>query len=1067
MKRKLYSLVLTLLFLASGTFALAQSRVVTGQVTGDGDNDPLIGVTVLVKGTRIGTVTDLDGKYSIAVPPSSNTLIIQYTGYIKQEVSIGSSNNINITLQEDVVGLEEALVTALAIEKDIRSLGYSTQKVEGDELSASGEANVIQGLSSKTSGVQVVGSGGTPGSSSKILIRGNASFTRSNEPLIIVDGIPIDNGQSNMNGSSASDYPFNAGLSGVNSSNRAVDLNPADIASVTVLKGPAATAIYGSRAGNGAIIYTTKRYTSGVKATFSSSVEISQVNKLPELQDRYAQGNGGVFNTADPGADGLWFTADDGSVGTSASWGPEIGGVGGEDLKSYDNTGNFFQNGVSWNNNISFSGGTQKANYRLSVGNTQIQGTIPNTDWDRTSVRLTSDVQLSDKLRLGGTANYVQSGGTRVQNGSNLSGVMLGLSRAPASFDLTGGSLEEGKEGWRLPSGNQNQYFYVYDNPFWTVYENPSTDQVDRMIGNFDVTYDANNWLTVSYKLGVDAYTDARTSIFAIHSWDPPSPTGQVEEFTVRQRQIYSDLIATATKAFSEKSNGRFSIGNNLNERYSAEQYLRGRDLNIEGFYNLSNATNLYAGDASATVRTASLFFMGDYDYDNTYYISFTGRNDWASTFGANKNNFFYPSVNAAVVFSELLPEGSPLAKTLDFGKLRLGYAQTGVEPPAYSSQTYFATSGFTDGFTDGVSFPYLGVNGFGYSDVLGNTDLKPEKQIGTEIGLDLRFFKGRLNVDFTYYIQQSKDILLLRPLAESSGFEALYSNAGEMENKGIELSVSGTPVKTTSGFEWDITANFTKNTNVVTKLETGVDEVNIETAFSSIGSFAIIDQPYGALFGTKWERVDNDNPESALLINPATGLPLIQAERGNVGNPFPDFLLNIRNNFSYKGLRIGVLFDIREGGDIWCGTCARLNRLGRTELSATDRDKMFVIEGVLADVNGESTGQTNNVEIDAVTYYQRYLGDAGAAVEQAVFDGSWTRLRELTVGYDIPMGSNSKIIKSLNLYFTGRNLWLSTDYPGVDPETSLTGSGSNVNGFDYFNNPGTKSYIFGLKAGF
>jgi len=1067
MKRKMYSLVLTLLFLGSASIALAQSRVVTGKVTGDGDNEPLIGVTVQVKGTRIGTVTDLDGKYSIAVPPSSNVLQIRYIGFITQEVTIGSTNNINITMQEDVVGLEEAVVTALAIKKEIRSLGYSTQQVEGDELAGSGEANVIQGLSSKTSGVQVVGSGGTPGSSSKILIRGNASFTRSNEPLIVVDGIPIDNTQQNMNKSTASDYPFNAGLSGVNSSNRAVDLNPADIASVTVLKGPAATALYGSRAGNGAIIYTTKRYKSGVKATFSSSVEISQVNKMPELQSKYAQGNGGVYNVGDPGPDGLWFTADDVSLGTSASWGPEIGGEGGEDLKSYDNIDAFFKNGVSWNNNISFSGGTQKANYRLSVGNTQIQGTTPNTDWDRTSVRLTSDVQLSDKLKLGGTANYVQSGGTRVQNGSNLSGAMLGLSRAPASFDLTGGSLEEGKEGWRLPSGNQNQYFYVYDNPFWTAYENPSTDEVDRMIGNFDVTYEANNWLTFSYKLGVDAYTDARKSIFAIHSWDPPAPTGQVEEFTVRQRQIYSDFIATATKSFNEKSNGRLSVGNNLNHRYFTEQYLRGRDLNIEGFYNLSNATNLFAGDASETIRTASLFIMGDYDYDNTYYLSFTGRNDWASTFGQNKNNFFYPSVNAAIVFSELFEEGSALAKNLDFGKLRLGYAQTGIEPPAYSSQTYFATAGFTDGFTDGVSFPYLGVNGFGYSDILGNTDLKPERQIGTEVGLDLRFLKGRLNVDFTYYIQQSKDILLLRPLAESSGFEALYSNAGEMENKGIELSIGGTPVKTEKGFEWDINANFTRNVNTVTKLEEGVDEINIETAFSSIGSFAIKDQPYGALFGTKWERVDNDDPNSALLINPATGLPLQQAERGNVGNPFPDFLLNIRNNFSYKGLRLSVLLDIREGGDIWCGTCARLNRLGRTELSAEGRDEMYVIEGILADDNGESTGQPNNVEIDAVTYYQRYLGDNGAAVEQAVFDGSWTRLRELTLGYDFSLGADAKMIKSLSIYFTGRNLWLSTDYPGVDPETSLTGSGSNVNGFDYFNNPGTKSYIFGIKAGF
>ncbi len=1065
MIKKSYNLLCIMLLLFIGMEASAQSRVITGTVTGDGDNEPLIGVSVLVKGTSIGTVSDLDGKYSIAVPKGDQVLIYSYTGFVTQEVTVGSSSNINITMQEDVMGLEEAVVTALAIKKEVRSLGYSAQKVGGDELAESGEVNVIQGLAAKTSGVQVVGSGGTPGASSKILIRGNASFTRGNQPLIVIDGIPIDNSQGNMNGSSASDYPFNAGLSGVNSSNRGVDLNPADIESVTVLKGPAATALYGSRAGNGAIIYTTKRYKSGVKATFSSSVEISQVNKMPGLQSEYAQGSGGAYTVADPGPDGLWFTADDVAYGTSASWGPKIGGTGGEDLTSTDNVDNFFQNGVSWNNNLSFSGGSQKANYRLSIGNSQVTGTIPNTDWDRTSIRLTSDVQLTDKLKLGGTANYVNSGGTRVQNGSNLSGVMLGLTRAPASFDLTGGgntNPEDGAVTWKLGSGNQYQYFYPYDNPYWTVYENPSTDNVDRMIGNFDVLYNPNSWLTVAYKLGIDAYTDSRQSIFAVHSWDPPSPTGQVEQFVVRSKEVYSDLILTGVKDFSDKLSGKLSVGNNLNHRFASEQYLRGRNLSVEGFYNLSNASNLYAGNSEATVRTSSLFVMGDLDFDNTYYLSFTGRNDWASTFGEGQNNFFYPSVNAAIVFTELMEANTGLRKYLDFGKLRLGYAQTGIEPPVYSSQTYYGSPTLTDGFTDGIAFPFTGVNGFTTSEAMGNPDLKPERQIGTEIGLDLRFFKGRLTVDYTYYNQKSVDILLFRPLAQSSGFRFQYTNAGEMVNKGHELSVGGTPIQTESGFDWNIVANFTQNISEVTALAQGVDEVNIETAFSSIGSFAIIGQPYGALFGTQWARTD----DGQLLINPSTGLPLLEAERGNVGNPFPDFLLNIRNTFTYKGLRLSALLDIREGGDIWCGTCARLNRLGRSEESA-NREEMYVIEGVLADANGESTGQANNVEIDARTYFERYLGDNGAAVEQAVFDGSWVRLRELTLSYDFDIKKDMKVLKTLNVYFTGRNLWLSTDYPGVDPETSLTGSSSNVNGFDYFNNPGTKSYIFGLKAGF
>jgi len=1065
MKRILYNVLMTGLFVSFGLLANAQSRIVKGTVSGEGDIGPLSGVTVQVKGTSIGVITDDDGKFSLAVPQGRDVLLFKSIGFVKQEVSIGSNSNLSITLQEDVMGLEEAVVTALAIKKEVRSLGYSTENVSGEAVAKSGEVNVIQGLAAKTAGVQVVGSGGTPGASSKVLIRGNASFTRSNQPLIVVDGIPIDNSQGNMNGSSASDYPFNSGLSGINSSNRAVDLNPEDIESVTILKGPAATALYGSRAGNGAIIYTTKRYKSGVKATYTTSVEISSVNKLPALQDQYAQGVGGgvpggtaTHIEGNPGPDGLWFTADDVSLGTSASWGPKISDD--PNLKSYDNIGEFFQNGITWNNNISFSGGTNKANYRMSVGNTRQTGMIPNTEFKRTSVRITSDLNLSEKLKLGGTANYINSGGTMAQNGSNLSGVMLGLTRTPASYNLLGGN---GPDGWNLKSGNQHQYFFVYDNPYWTAYENPNINQVNRVLGNVDVNYSPMSWLNIAYKLGTDYYNERRKQIFAVHSWDPPNPTGQIEEFNQSSREIYSDFIVSLNKRFSSDLAGDLSIGNNFNHRESQQLYLRGRDMGIEGFNNLSNTPDLYAGEVNATVRIASMFFTGNLDWKRTLYLTVSGRNDWASTFSPDNRSNFYPAANASFVFTEMMPKNTPLSKVLSFGKMRLGYAQTGIEPPAYQTQTYYTQRAFTDGFTNGISFPFLGVNGFGTSVTLGNTDLKPERQIGTEFGLDLRLYNGRINVDYTYYNQKSVDILLSKPIAPSSGYRFLYTNAGEMVNKGHEIAINATPVKMENGFQWDIGFNFTKNVNEVLKLEDGVDEINIETAFSSIGSFAIVGDPYGALYGSKWKRT----ADGQLLISPTTGLPLLDPSRGNVGNPFPDYLMNIRNSFSYKGFELSALLDIREGGDIWCGTCARLNRLGRSEESA-NREETYVIEGVVADANGESTGVANTMEIPASEYFQGYLGDRGAAVEQAVFDGSWVRLRELTLNYNMDMsGMEKPIFKSLTLYVTGRNLWLSTDYPGVDPETSLTGSGSNVNGFDYFNNPGTKSWIFGLRAGF
>lgn len=1061
MKKLIYNLTMLLMMVGAGSYAFAQNRTVTGKVSSEEEGDPLIGVSVMVKGTKIGTVTNVNGDYTISVPGDKNTLVFSYVGYKSKEVQI-TGNTVNVSIGEDVVGLEAAVVTAMAIKRQTRALGYSTAEVSGQSLVNSGEVNVIQGLAAKTTGVQVVGSGGTPGSSSKILIRGNATFTGNNQPLIVVDGVPIDNSQGNINGSGASDYPFNAGLNGVNSSNRALDLNPEDIESVTVLKGPAAAALYGVRAGNGAIIYTTKKAKQGIKAVYTSSMEISQVNKLPALQDKYAQGTGGgvvggtpKYDVADPGPDGLWFTNDDVSYGTANSWGPLISSVPG--LKSYDNMGDFFKTAYSFNNNIAVSGGTNNSSFRLSIGNTQQSGVVPNTDLKRNSIRLTGDTKLSDKLSIGGTANYVKTGGTMAQNGSNLSGVMLSLTRAPASFSLKG----QGEEGWKLPSGNQSQYFYVYDNPWWSVYENPHTNDVNRIIGNFNVAYDPADWMKVTYRLGTDYYTDKRKQIFAVHSWDPPNPTGQIEEFSTTYREVYSDLIVNLSREFNEKMNGNISLGNNLNHRYAQDLYARGRDLNVPNFYNLANATDLYAGESNSTIRTAALFFDAQYEYNKMIYLTATGRNEWASTFGPNKNNFFYPSASASFVFTEILNKPN-IAKILPFGKVRMSWARSGINPAAYATQTYFGRRTYTDGFTDGIGFPYLGVNGYQQSNTLGNTDLRPETLTGTEFGVDLRFLKGRATLDITYYNQKTTDILLYRPIAPSSGFEDFYSNSGEMVNKGWEIAAGGTPIKK-KHFKWDVNLNFTKNVSEVLKLGEGVQEIDIETAFSSIGSYAIVGQPYGALYGTRWKRTS----DGQLLISPTSGLPLIESTRGNIGNPFPDWLMNIRNTFKYKNVSLNGLVDIRKGGDIWNGTYSRLHRLGRTEESA-DREKTYVIEGVVADANGESTGVKNTKEVSAFNYFNRYLGDNGSATEQAVEDGSWVRLRELTLNYDFNM-KKSKVpyLKGLNVYFTGRNLWLSTKYQGVDPETSLTGSGSNVNGFDYFNNPGSKSYIFGLRASF
>ena len=665
-------------------------------------------------------------------------------------------------------------------------------------------------------------------------------------------------------------------------------------------------------------------------------------------------------------------------------------------------------------------------------------------------MRITGDTKLSEKIKVAATANYIRTTGTKAQNGSNLSGVMLSLTRAPSSYNLAG----DGPDGYKYSSGAQRQYFGIYDNPYWTAYQNPFKDDVNRFLGNIMVTYTPLDFISFSYSTGTDLYTDHRKQIFAVGSWDTPEPTGEIWENDKRNREFYSNFSINLKHEINDDINASLTLGQNLNERNYNNLFTRGRNLGVPNFYSLSNAADKYASQYDETRRTAALFFTGDISYKSLVYLNVTGRNDWSSTFGPNKSSFFYPSVSASFVFSDLIAEN----KILSFGKLRLAYAKSGISPDPYSTRTYYTSAIFTDGFTDGVSFPYLAQNGFGNGGTIGNPDLQSEVQTATEVGLDLRFLNGRINLDFTLYNQKSTDILIQRPLARSTGFSSVFQNIGEMENKGIEIRLSGDPLKL-KDFNWNIAINFSKNTNEVLSLVDGVDQIDLEAAFSSIGSFAIVGEPYGVLYATKWKR----SPGGDIIVG-SNGLPIVDALKGNVGNPYPDWISGIRNTFTYKNISLTALIDIREGGQIWNGTLARLHRLGRTEESA-NRSQNYVVPGVVENLDG--TFSPNTKEISAFNYFNRYLGDNQSATEQAIYDGSWVRLRDVTLSYKFKIKNSNSFIQGLELSATGRNLWLSTDYPGVDPETSLTGAGSNVGGFDYFNMPGTKSYIVSLKASF
>ncbi|MFB6320275.1 SusC/RagA family TonB-linked outer membrane protein [Saccharicrinis sp. FJH54] len=1036
---RLKTFLLLLGILMSFTFK-GQVRTVTGVVTSAEDNSPIPGVTVVLEGTSSGSITDVDGKYSIEVPANAKVLVFSFVGMETQYVDVSGKTVLNVTLKPANINIEELVVTAMGIKREAKALGYATSQVSSDDIMKSGEQNAIQALSAKASGVQVVSSAGVPGASSKIIIRGSSSFTGNNQPLIVVDGVPIDNSTIQT---VAGDNPYNKDLEGVDPSNGALDINPADVESVTILKGPAAAALYGVRAANGAIVYTTKRGSKGkIRASYDYSLELSEVNKLPEFQNVYSQGSNGEFG-----------------MDTYVSWGARLSDLG---IQPTDNVDNFFRTGVSHIHNFSVSGGDEKGSLRLSIGNSTLEGIIPNTYYDRTSARLTGDADVAPGLKINGTAAYIKSGGNKAQKGSNLAGLMLSLFRTPVSYNLN----DPAEGGYETPEGVQRKYIDYFDNPYWSAYNNTFKNSQDRFMGNTGFNYNYK-WLTLDYKVGIDFYTDSRKGIIALGSngGDAGDGLGEVTENMKRNREFYSNFILSAKHKFGKNLLGNLSLGHNLNEQFYQNLFGRARNLSAPDFYNLSNGSDLYSYEEQYTVRTAALFFVADLEWQDMLFLNVTGRNEWASTLGSAKKDFFYPSVTGSFVFSEVLPENN----VLSFGKARLGWAKAGNNPQAYKytyeayrTQTYYTQPSVAAGMTNGLGWPYLGQNGFTRSATMGNDELRPELTTGIEGGLDLRFFNGRIYTDLTYYHQTTTDILVQRPIASTSGYQYIWENSGEMVNKGIEVTLGITPVKSAQ-FRWDIIGNFSRNVNEVLKLNDAVDaegnpvvkEIEIESAFTGFGSYAIVGKPYGALYSDMWLRDDN-----GLMVCDAEGYPIIADNRGYVGNPFPDWMANIRNTFQYQNLSLSFLLDIRQGGDLWGGTIARLNQIGRTAITA-DREGTIIVEGVKED------GTPNDVPITKEDYYRYVLGDWGPG-ENARYDGSWIRLRDLSLSYKYrTKGTVSNYIKDITLTATGRNLWLKTDYPGVDPETSLTGAGSNLNGFDYFNMPGTKSYLFSVKVNF
>ena len=1122
--RKLAALLL-IMPLCLVQMAYGQNRTITGTITSDKDNTSLPGATVLVKGTTIGTVTDVDGKYVLSVPEGSDMLVVSFVGYLDQEVAIAGKSVVDVRLKEDVLQLNEVVVTAIGIKSEKRALNVSAQEVTSDQVEAGKNTNLMNDLNGKVAGLDVISSNGDPGSSAYITIRGNRSITGNNQPLIVIDGVPFDNSQYNSgnlnDGYGNGNSQNNNLLDGVAYSNRGIDLNPDDIESITVLKGAAASALYGSRAANGVIVITTKKG-NGVpgtgrrmSVTYSSALTFDQVNKLPDLQNEYVQGVQDLFDDDGNGDVNQWFWLGP-ETGVSGSWGPKADTMSwdGSDylwdkhgmlvssndptassaFTPYDNAGDFFQTGKTWDNNIGLSGGNMTSNYYFSLGQQSQTGIIPLSDFKRTSIRLNASTALSDKWHTSASLNYVRSGGSRQQTGSNISGIMLGLLRTPISFDDANGTSDpEDSTAYEFPDGTQRNYRGGggYDNPYWTINKNPFTDDVNRMYGNTEIQYDPWAWLNITYRLGADFYTDRRKQVFAIHS--RAFSAGQIDDDNLFNREINSDLLITLKKDFSDNLHGSLLLGNNLNGQYFQQEHAQGDGLVIPDYYNMQNATSILDQEYHQIVRTIGYFADAELNWKDMIYLGLTGRVDKASTFYNGDKSFFYPSANLGIVFTDLL--GMSDNNILPYGKLRVSYAEVGTQPLPYLTTTTYTQGYYSDGWITGINFPYLGLGGFQEDDVLGNPDLGPENTKSFEIGADLRFLKNRIGLDFTYYDALSVDQIIPVPIAASSGFLQEVLNAAEVENSGVEISLNITPVKM-KNFRWDILINYTDNNSMVNSLYPGIENINLSGFEGSLIS-VVAGYPYGQIYGSQWLKDPNGNIVLAddaaiadalaggvnsqftyLFNGDEVGYPMFGTEDGVLGDPNPDYIASLGNTFSWKGIELSFQWDQRKGGDIWNGTRGALDYFGRSEETATWRDDHSVsptgsitFDGVYGHLNDDLSLTTTSDPTSVTVPYGEAWAQFGfgsgftGPTEAYIEDGSYIRLREVNLSYTFSGKWMDKTpIDALSVGVSARNLILITDYTGVDPETSLVGAQSSQ-GLDYFQNPGTKSYGINLRV--
>ena len=1073
---------LFLLALAIGVIqGAAQVTTVRGIVTTEEDGEPVIGASVIVKGTALGTVTDVNGRFELSgLSPSATRLLISYISLMAKEVAIAPQ--VSVTLKSDTHLLDEVVVTALGISREKKALGYTAQEVKQDALVQGKDNNLLNSLSGKIAGVRITNTQGDVGSS-RIVIRGETSIAGENQPLFIVDGIPVDNSQ------------LNARSSGRDFKNAIADLNPEDIKTLTVLKGPNAAALYGARAAHGAIVITTKggdKRQKGIGITLHSSTQVSFVATLPEFQNLFGQGAGGRFSYVDGKGAGV-------NDGVDESWGPrlDIGLLIPQFDSPLDADGNrvatpwvshpnnvrdYFRMGISTNNGISIARGDDKYQFRVGYNYEKQVSIVPDAGTNKTNISLNTDYHLAKWIVVGATANYIvytapSLPGSATPSGSNV------RSNSPMLQFLWFGRQVDTNSLKADYTRNWNSSYY--DNPFWSASYNTQSQERHRLIGDLHAEFRLTDGLHVRFRTSTDWYNDRRKSKVKWGSAGAGSPYGSYAEDAYTVKENNTEVLATYIKQLNKNWGIDALLGFNVRNKQYENNYQAAPRLAVAELYTLTNSRDpLTSSNDFYRLRQYGLYGSIQLDYRRWAFLNITGRNDWSSTLPVDNNSYFYPSVTASVLLSEAFGWRS---KAVNYLKIRGGWSQVGADANPYQLATVFTSETAFNG------------NPLQSSSTIGmNSNLKPENTSSIEAGFEAAFWDNRLYLDFTYYKTDSRNQILKLATTAASGYTSQVRNAGHIRNRGYEIQLGAVPIQTSKGFRWNLDLNYGANSSKVVKLDDEGLITSYQLYSSGIQILASVGEAYGTLFGTSYVRDANGN-----VVVDANGLPKISTTNKTLGKFTPDWTGGISNTFSYRSLSLSFLIDASVGGSIfsntnktgkytgvlantlsgrdaehgglWYYTDAMGNnvRLSESPSYSVSSDGLYY-----AQVNGQSTrvyqdgimvegvtesGSKNEEVVSAEKYYHRIYSIA----EANVYDASYVKLREVALSYRLPRLWTQKLhLQEASVTLTGRNLWtIYKSVPNIDPESALTTG--NAQGVEAYSLPTTRSFGVNLSVKF